>query len=133
MRACPHCRSTYVSEIEFCGIDGTRLIEARYDPLIGETIDRYRIEELLGSGAMAAVYRARHTVLERDFAIKVLFGELAANRTVVARFRREAQALSKVRHSNIISVVDFGATERGLTFLIMDYVEGTTLADVIAV
>lgn len=132
MRACPHCRSTYVSEIEFCGIDGTQLLDCELDPLIGQTIDRYLITELLGAGAMAAVYRARHTVLGRDFAIKVLFGELAANRTVVARFRREAQALSLVRHTNIISVVDFGTTDRGLTFLIMDYVQGTTLSDVIA-
>ncbi|MCC7386003.1 MAG: protein kinase [Deltaproteobacteria bacterium] len=131
MRACPHCGSTYVTEVEFCGIDGARLVEAQADPLIGQVIDRYRIEELLGTGAMAAVYRARHTVLERDFAIKVLFGDLASNRSIVARFRREAQALAVVRHSNIISVVDFGTTEQGLTFLTMDYVQGRTLGDIV--
>lgn len=131
MRACPHCGSTYVTEVEFCGIDGARLVEAQADPLIGQVIDRYRIEELLGTGAMAAVYRARHTVLERDFAIKVLFGDLASNRSIVARFRREAQALAVVRHSNIISVVDFGTTEQGLTFLTMDYVRGRTLGDIV--
>src|SRR5688500_6370666 len=107
MRACPRCRSVYLSDIEFCGIDGAQLLETDTDPLIGETIDRHQVVELLGRGAMGSVYRARHTVLERDFAIKVLFGDLASNRTLVTRFRREAQALSKVRHTNIISVNDF--------------------------
>jgi serine/threonine protein kinase len=131
MRACPRCRSAYVSEIEFCGIDGARIVDTDVDPLLGELVDRYRVLELIGRGAMGAVYRARHTVLERDFAMKVLFGDLASNRMFAGRFRREAQALSKLRHTNIISVNDFGATENGLTFLVMDYVEGVTLADVI--
>jgi serine/threonine protein kinase len=131
MRTCPHCHSTYVTEVEFCGIDGTRLEPADADPLIGEVVDRYRIEELLGTGSMAAVYRARHTVFDTDVAIKILLGELASNRTVVARFRREAQALSKVKHPNIVAVSDFGTTPNGLTFLVMDYVRGKALADVL--
>ncbi|MCK6545808.1 serine/threonine protein kinase [Myxococcota bacterium] len=131
MRACPRCRSAYVSEIEFCGIDGARIVETDVDPLLGELVDRYQVEELIGRGAMGAVYRARHTVLDRDFAMKVLFGDLASNPMFAGRFRREAQALSKLRHTNIISVNDFGTTENGLTFLVMDYVQGVTLADVI--
>src|SRR5215813_5801907 len=107
--------------MEFCGIDGTRLIETQQDLLIGCEIDRYEILELLGRGAMGAVYRARHTSLHRDFALKVLSGTFAANAAGIARFHREADAMAKLRHSNIVSVVDFVSTPQGLNVLIMDY------------
>jgi serine/threonine protein kinase len=132
MRICPRCRSTYAEETDFCGIDGERLLEQDIDPLIGERIDRYEFVERLGGGAMGVVYRARHTELDRYFAIKVLYGEIGANKSLVGRFRREAQAVSKISHPNIISVVDFGTTDNGLNFLVMENVDGETLSDAIA-
>lgn len=132
MRVCPRCRSTYASASEFCGIDGERLVEQAVDALIGERIDRYEFVERLGAGAVGVVYRARHTQLGRDFAIKVLYGEYGADKQLVARFRREAQAVSQMNHPNIIGVVDFGSTEQGLNFLVMEHLEGHTLAEVLA-
>src|SRR5687768_12881843 len=132
MRICPRCRSTYAEETDFCGIDGERLLEQDIDPLIGERIDRYEFVERLGGGAMGVVYRARHTELDRYFAIKVLYGEIGANKSLVGRFRREAQAVSKISHPNIISVVDFGTTDNGLNFLVMENVEGATLGEMLA-
>jgi serine/threonine protein kinase len=120
-----------VTDVEFCGIDGTRLEERPSDPLLGQVVDRYRVETLIGRGAMGSVYRVRHEVLDRDFALKVLLGDFATDRTLVARFRREAQALSRVRHPNVVSVIDFGNTEAGLTYLVMDYIAGPSLAAVL--
>jgi serine/threonine-protein kinase len=132
MRICPRCRSTYAEETDFCGIDGDRLVEQESDPLIGERIDRYEFVERLGGGAMGVVYRARHTELDRFFAIKVLYGEIGANKSLVGRFRREAQAVSKINHPNIIAVVDFGTTDNGLNFLVMENVDGETLFETLA-
>jgi eukaryotic-like serine/threonine-protein kinase len=128
LRSCPRCRSSYDDEIEICEADGELLVDFEDDPLIGQKIDRYEILALIGRGAMGSVYRARHNILEREVAIKVLSREYASNRVFVERFRREAKALSKLRHTNIISVYDFGVTGKGVPYLVMDYVEGTTLA-----
>lgn len=131
MRICPQCRSIFTGEGEFCTIDGTRLVDDAHDPLIGEHLDRYEFVERLGTGAMGVVYRVRHTELERDFAMKVLYGEFGANKSLVARFRREAKAMSKISHSNVVQVVDFGSTEHGLSFLVMEYIQGRTLEDLL--
>ncbi|MBK6689906.1 MAG: serine/threonine protein kinase [Deltaproteobacteria bacterium] len=131
MRACPQCFATYTVEVDFCGVDGARLVEVEQDLLLGQTIDRYRVTAVLGRGGMGSVYRATHLTLGRDFALKVLSGELAANRTLITRFHREALALSKIRHSNIVGIVDFITTTTGLNVLIMDYLSGETLAEVI--
>jgi eukaryotic-like serine/threonine-protein kinase len=131
MRSCPHCFSPYSAEIEFCGIDGTRLQAFESDPLVGQDLDRYRIVQTIGDGAMARVYRARHKVLDREYAVKVLFGEIASDKSLAERFRREAQVISKLNHPNIVSVIDFGTTTAGLTFLTMELVVGRTLREII--
>ena len=131
VRYCPHCFSIYTSQVDFCGIDGTKLREETTDPLVGRVLDRYRVLERLGLGAMGCVYRVAHTFLEHEYAMKVLFGDLSANKRIVERFRREAQVVSKVRHPNVVAVTDFGTTDNGLTFLVMEYVRGRTLADII--
>jgi eukaryotic-like serine/threonine-protein kinase len=128
VRACPRCLSSYIDVVEFCGIDGSQLVEVEKDPLLGRVVDRYEITDILGKGAMGCVYRARNIVLGRDFALKILFGDFAANKSLIARFQREADALSKLRHTNVVSVVDFLTTESGLNVLIMEYVPGVTLS-----
>lgn len=127
MRFCPTCLSIYIEEIDHCGIDGTRIVEISGDPLIGRTIDRYRMDERIGLGAHGAVYRATHEFLESAHAIKVLFGRFGANQNVVERFRREAEAISAMAHPNVVAITDFGTTPRGLTFLVMELLEGETL------
>jgi serine/threonine-protein kinase len=95
---------------------------------IGQTlVDRYRIEERLGSGAMGVVYRARHTKLARSFAIKVLHANLTANQKLRKRFQREAETASTLRHRNVVGVVDIGESDN-LLFLVMELAEGTPLA-----
>ena len=131
VRVCPKCKSIYAEDIRFCGIDGEKLVEQSDDPLIGHTLGKYEITKRLGAGAMGVVYRARHSVLETEFAVKVLYGEHGANETVTKRFRREAQAVSKIKHPNVVSIVDFGIEDEGLSYLVMELVEGPTLQDLI--
>jgi serine/threonine-protein kinase len=131
MRSCPHCLTPYSAQIEFCGLDGNKLETFETDPLVGKDLDRYRITAMLGDGAMARVYSARHQVLDREYAVKVLFGEIACDRTLAERFRREAQVISKLNHPNVVSILDFGTTTHGLTFLTMELVKGRTLRELI--
>lgn len=104
----------------------------RQDPLIGTVIaERYLILEVLGRGGMGVVYKARHEMMERTVAIKMLLPQLVADEGAAARFRREAMASSKLKHSNIISLHDYGRTEDGTPYLVMDYIEGESLSDVL--
>jgi serine/threonine-protein kinase len=131
MLACSRCGSSYTKDQEFCGIDGERLSEQATDPLIGRTVDRYKIVETIGEGGMARVYRARHVYLEQDFAVKILFGDIASDRNLARRFQREAQAASRIKHANVVSISDFGASGDGLIFMAMELIAGGTLTDAI--
>ena len=89
---------------------------------------RYRIVRLLGEGGMGAVYLASHVGLGRDVAIKFLHAEFISREDIVGRFRREAQAAAAIRHKNIIEVFDVGVSPQGEPFLVMEYLEGESLA-----
>jgi|GEM_PF-2261812 len=88
---------------------------------------RYRILEKLGEGGMGAVYKAHDTQLDRDVAVKVLPAQSLHDADAIARFQREARALAKLSHPNIIQAYDSGA-DKGRHFLVMEYVEGVNLA-----
>jgi serine/threonine-protein kinase len=92
---------------------------------------RYRIEERIGAGNVAVTYRARDIVLKRTVALKMLRAELAADETSLARFAREARAAAAVNHPNVVPIYDYG-THDGQGFLVMAYVTGRTLKQVIA-
>jgi len=92
---------------------------------------RYVLGELVGSGGMAHVYRAVHEVLALPVAIKVLTSACAELPTVVARFLREARASSKVRHENVVEITDFGETDGGRPFMVMEYLVGEDLSDLL--
>ncbi len=128
MLVCPKCGSTFTRALEFCGLDGARLVESAVDPLLGRTLERYAISSMLGSGGMARVYRARHVYLEQDFALKVLNGELAQDKGLARRFEREARALSRIKHPSVVTVTDFGISKEGLLFMVMELLEGPTLS-----
>ena len=128
-KSCPTCGATYPSNAEFCGIDGDKLVGNEADPMIGRTIGHYRIVEVIGDGGMARVYRAVHTFLEQECAVKLLFGELAADEAFTSRFRREALAASKIKHDNVVSILDFGLTDANLPFMVMEFVRGQVLSD----
>lgn len=98
--------------------------------LIGTTIaGRYRIEARVGSGAMGAVYRAEQAGLGRRVALKIVNRDRQVDGDTIARFRREATALSALHHPNTVRVFDFGTTTSGLLFLAMELLEGEPLTD----
>jgi len=103
------------------------------DPLIGQTLaGKYKVEKLIKQGGMGAVYRGKHVLMDKTVAIKVLRPSLAGDDDVVARFSREAKAASKISHPHAVSVTDFGEAENGIVFLVMEYLDGRTLKEVIA-
>jgi serine/threonine-protein kinase len=96
--------------------------------LLGQVVaKRYRIRELLGEGGMGAVYLAEHTHMRKRVALKLLHADMSNDPDVLARFRREAEAAARVEHPNVATATDFGQTEDGSFFLVLEYVEGTSL------
>lgn len=92
--------------------------------------DRYVIKEIIGQGGMADVYLARDTILDRNVAVKILRSHLAQDDTYVQRFRREASAAATLSHRNIIEIYDVGE-EDGQYYIVMEYVSGMTLKELI--
>src|SRR5262249_19942110 len=99
--------------------------------MIGQTLGHYQILEKVGAGGMSEVYRAEDLHLRRDVAIKVLPVGVLADDHARKRFRKEAEALSKLNHPNIQTVHDF-STENGIDFLVSEYVPGITLSEKLA-
>lgn len=132
MKVCPQCKQRYPHESSFCFLDGQTL-EALPDPRVGMTlVGRYVLDDVLGEGGMATVYRARHKLVDRPCAIKILHGEVTKEPTVRERFRREARHAQRLAHPNIIEVFDQGETEDGTSFIVMELLEGQSLAQVVA-
>jgi eukaryotic-like serine/threonine-protein kinase len=92
--------------------------------------NRYEIEGPIARGGMADVFLARDQYLDRPVAVKVLFPEFARDQSFVERFRREAQSAAMLNHPNIVNVYDYGQ-ERGTYFIVMEYVEGQSLRDIL--
>ena len=131
-KKCPRCGREYENANTLCPADGTVLEKAADDPLLGQTLaDKYRIEELINEGGMGAVYRATHVLMDKTVAVKVLHPALAADDKIVARFSREARAASRISHPHALSVTDFGEDKGGVVFLVMEYLNGQTLKEVI--
>jgi serine/threonine-protein kinase len=94
--------------------------------------ERYRIESVLGEGGMGAVYLAEHVLMHKRLAVKVLHPEMTRMPEIVARFEREAMAAAHIEHPNVAAATDFGKLDDGAFFLVLEYVEGTSLRDLIA-
>ncbi len=92
--------------------------------------DRYEVDSVLGQGGMAEVYLGRDRVLGRPVAIKVLAPQFVRDQSFVVRFRREAQAAAALNHPNVVSVFDTGSDD-GTHFIVMEYIQGRTLAQVL--
>jgi serine/threonine-protein kinase len=102
------------------------------DPLVGTVLaDRYRIEELLGRGGMGAVYRAQQIHMRKTFAIKVLHQQMTSVEEVVKRFEREAVAAARIEHPNVAAATDFGRLEDRSFYLVLEYVPGKSLAQLL--
>jgi serine/threonine-protein kinase len=132
VKQCETCRARFKGPATQCPLDGGRLVDLP-DPLVGRTLSgRYTIIERIGAGGMGAVYRARHEVVEREVAIKFLSPELAMDPVSRRRFLREARAANRIHHDHVIEITDYGETEDGLVFLVMELLTGAPLSDEIA-
>jgi serine/threonine-protein kinase len=96
--------------------------------VLGTTIGNYRVTAQLGEGGMGIVYLAEHPALGRKAAIKVLHQRLAADPQVVSRFFQEARASNAIRHPNIVEAYDYGTLPDGASYIIMEYLDGESLA-----
>src|SRR5438477_2537054 len=131
MKTCPVCGKDYSDTSTLCPIDAA-VLQRPSDPLVGQTLaGKYKIEKLIKRGGMGAVYIGKHVLMDKTVAIKVLHPSLALDDDVVARFSREAKAASRISHPHAVSVTDFGESENGVVFLVMEYLDGTTLKEVI--
>ena len=131
MKECPVCRRCFSDEINHCPQDG----DATTPSLLGEpTLDgRYLLERRLGQGGMGVVFQARHTFLKTAHAIKIILPDLVGNDPMLAtRFRQEALAAAAIRHQNIIAVTDFGMIRGTMPFLVMEFVKGRSLQDILS-
>lgn len=94
----------------------------------GDTVGQYKVERPLGAGGMGVVYLVKHTALKKLFALKALPARLAQEASFVARFKREAEMLARLKHAHIVNVTDFGESS-GRLYLVLEYVDGGSLED----
>lgn len=128
---CPKCLAQF-ENVDNCPEDGTALRGGSNDPFLGKVFaERYQIQSFVGLGGMSVVYRAQHKLMDRTVAIKMLHSSIKNDPTSLERFRMEAQAASSLSHQNIIAVYDFGVTDQGDAFFVMDFLDGENLSDMI--
>ena len=126
MKECPICFRCWNDAAEICSYDDAPLQAAFAGPAILD--GKYRVDQRLGQGGMGVVYRVHHLGLQKTFALKLI---ATFDKAFLARFRAEAETLGKLKHPNIVDVTDFGIDRAGggLPYLVMEYLEGSTLAD----
>src|SRR5689334_2676207 len=131
MRECPRCEVCYEDDVEVCPEDQANTKNTLPGPRL--LASRYLLQKRLGRGAMGQVYLARdQNLMTRQVAVKtvrpdILNDEDLQDGEAIARFEREARAAASIRHQNVVGVTDFGQTGNGVFFLVMEYVEGETL------
>jgi serine/threonine protein kinase len=131
-KICLRCGSKFGSRAEYCPHDGSLLVtdDEIPDPLIGTVLlEQFRIDEQIGTGGMGTVYRAHQTTVGRDVAIKVLRAELARDEQAVFRFEREGRVAISLDHPNLVRVFLSGRLKDGRLYIVMELLEGRTLAD----
>lgn len=129
---CPSCKGIFRAGFARCPSDGSELGPLTKDPFEGQIFaGKYQIEAFVGQGAMGRVYRAIHTRMPKKFAVKIMFGDLALDPVMLARFNTEAKAACLLDHRNVVSVVDRGDTVGGQVYMVMDFVEGRSLASLL--
>jgi serine/threonine-protein kinase len=134
MRTCPQCQSSCEESHKFCpscGFPVAKVAAQSDDPLVGRTLPGgYVILDLVGIGGMGRVYRAEQTNLGRTVAVKIIHPHLVGEENAAARFITEARAASRLNHPNSVAVIDFGKTEDGQLYLVMEFLRGKDLARV---
>lgn len=133
LKMCLACNREFSDDLLVCPSDNTTLITLKKnDEWLGQTLaDSYQIAEMIGKGGMGVVYLGRHARMDRLVAIKMLQAELAQDDASVKRFEQEAKAASCLNHPNLITLHDFGIASTGQPFLVMEYLEGRSLLEII--
>jgi len=127
---CRHCGELHPTTFSHCPQTGRSLTAGR--ALVGRVIaNRYRILALIGEGGMGAVYVAEHLLIGRKVAVKRLHPELAGDEKAVARFQREARAAGSTGHEHVVEVLDLGYGDDGAPYLVMEYLRGRSLAQIL--
>jgi serine/threonine protein kinase len=130
VRKCPMCQGTFGADSATCPHDGTLLMPLRQDAMIGTLFaGKYRITEELGRGGMSIVYKGMHELMHRPVAIKIMQAELLSDAVSVRRFQQESEAASRLTHPHVVTAFDFGVTDTAQPYLVLDLVDGTSLAD----
>ena len=131
MRECQLCKHCFADDVATCPTDGMPTAHTISGAPVLE--GKYHLVLRIGQGGMGIVYKARHAYLKTLLAIKVILPDLVGNDPqLVTRFRQEALAAAAIRHQNVVSVTDYGVIEGSLPFLVMEYVEGESLHDLLA-
>ncbi|HXQ70077.1 MAG TPA: protein kinase, partial [Pyrinomonadaceae bacterium] len=131
MKECPACRHCFPDDFNNCPSDGDELKRS----ISGDTLldRRYQLDFRLGQGGMGIVFKGRHIFLKTSFAIKVILPDLVGNDPMlVTRFRQEAMVSARIRHRNIVNVTDFGVANGVMPYLVMDFIKGKSLQEVLA-
>src|SRR5215204_451334 len=131
MKECPACHRCYADRVNHCPSDGDRL---KFLINLDTTLDeRYLLERKLGQGGMGLVFKAQHKFIKTQHAIKVILPDLVGNDpSLAARFRQEAMAAAAIRYPNTVSVTDYGVLQGTTPYLVMEFVEGRSLHDILA-
>ncbi len=137
MKSCPACNTRYEDETTFCTRDGTPvvadIVAGQVPSMVGQILDgRWRIVKKLGEGGMGEVYVAEHIHIEKKVAMKLLRAEVLGNAEAVTRFYQEARSASSIGHENIIQIEDFGKLPDGRVYMLMEYLLGAPLNEMIA-
>jgi tRNA A-37 threonylcarbamoyl transferase component Bud32 len=129
LQLCPVCRRCYDHTGVACETDGALLTAPRILP--HKISDRYRLTKFLGEGGMGAVFKAHDEKLRRDVSLKIIRAERLSDPTMRFRIKREAQILAQIQHPGVISVFDFGELPDGSAFMVMEYLEGEDLQNIL--
>ena len=131
MKHCPKCKASYPLSQRFCSNDGAALTLQDPYNLVGRALaEKYRLDALVGMGGMGAVYCALHLNTERQIAVKILLPNLAiGNPRLIELFEREAKIVGRLKHENIVDIIDAGRTTDGFAYIAMEWLEGYTLEE----
>ncbi len=131
MKECQLCKNCFADDVATCPNDGMPTVHTISGAPVLE--GKYHLECRLGQGGMGVVYKARHAYLKTQLAIKVILPDLVGNDPqLVTRFRQEALAAAAIRHQNVVSVTDYGVIDGSVPFLVMEFVDGESLHDMLA-
>jgi len=132
-KVCLECNRQFTGIVAACPHDGANLVPLARDPMVGTCLmGKYDIIDVIGHGGMGVVYKGRQVLMDRTVAIKMLQSQHIADSMSVKRFHQEGKAASKMNHPHVITVYDFGVTPTsGQPFIVMDYLLGTDLSQII--